>query len=129
MHRAGTVIAGRVVSDDGSQRVPLNGAVVTLAAVWRSFPAANVDPLTVREAPNLVALSPDPTLDMKVRQGVTLEIIGQDGLGVAPLRSGDVFSRREQLKVRLGSPDVDWNWRSVLTTALWHPAATWRCPR
>ncbi|HEY3450540.1 MAG TPA: D-aminoacylase [Myxococcales bacterium] len=64
---------------------------------------------------DVVALSPDPTLDMKVRQGVTLEIIGQDGLGVAPLRSGDVFSRREQLKVRLGSPDVDWNWRSVGT--------------
>lgn len=58
MHRAGSVIAGRVVSDDGSQRVPLAGAVVTLAAVWRSFPAANVDPLTVREDPNLVALSP-----------------------------------------------------------------------
>ncbi len=64
---------------------------------------------------DLVALSPDPTLDMKVRQGVTLELIGQDGLGVAPLRSGDVFSRREQLKVRLGSPDVDWSWRSVAT--------------
>ncbi|MGC4122485.1 MAG: D-aminoacylase [Myxococcales bacterium] len=64
---------------------------------------------------DVVALSPDPTLDMKVRQGVTLEIIGQDGLGVAPLRSGDVFSRREQLKVRLGSPDIDWNWRSVGT--------------
>jgi hypothetical protein len=58
MHRAGTIIAGRVVSDDGSQRVPLAGAVVTLAAVWRSFPAANVDPLTVREDPNLVGLSP-----------------------------------------------------------------------
>jgi hypothetical protein len=58
MHRAGVVIAGRVVSDDGSERVPLSGAVIAVAAVWRAFPAANVDPLAVREDPNLVALSP-----------------------------------------------------------------------
>ena len=36
---------------------------------------------------DLVALSPDPTLDMKVRQGVTLELIGQDAV-VARLEAG-----------------------------------------
>jgi len=61
---------------------------------------------------DLAALDPEPTLECKVRQGVTLDVIGQDGLGVAPLRTGDVDARREQLKVLRGNPDVDWSWRS-----------------
>ncbi|MGI5861170.1 MAG: N-acyl-D-amino-acid deacylase family protein [Myxococcales bacterium] len=61
---------------------------------------------------DLAALA-DPGLEMKVRQGVTLEIIGQNGLSVAPLRAGDVESRRAQLQPLLGSPNVDWSWRSV----------------
>jgi N-acyl-D-amino-acid deacylase len=61
---------------------------------------------------DLAALDPEPTLERKVRQGVTLDVIGQDGLGVAPLRTGDVDARREQLKVLRGNPDVEWSWRS-----------------
>ncbi|MBI5548175.1 MAG: D-aminoacylase [Deltaproteobacteria bacterium] len=64
---------------------------------------------------DLMALATEPALEMYVRQGVTLQLLGQDGLGGAPLRSGDVFSRREQLKGLLGNPDVEWTWRSVAT--------------
>ena len=31
----------------------------------------------------------DPGLPMKVRQGITLEVFGQDGISVAPVREGD----------------------------------------
>jgi len=65
---------------------------------------------------DLRAFGSDAAIDRALLQGVTLELIGQDGLGPAPLRSGDVFSRREQLQAR-GAPstlqDVDWNWRTV----------------
>lgn len=62
---------------------------------------------------DLLALAAEPTLEAKVRQGVTLDVVGQDGLGAAPLRIGDVASRRDQLALLLGNPDVDWTWRSV----------------
>src|SRR3954470_5753048 len=31
----------------------------------------------------------DPTLPMKVRQGITLEVFGQDGISVAPVREAE----------------------------------------
>jgi len=55
----------------------------------------------------------EPTLEMKVRQGVTMEVIGLDGMSVAPLRAGDVANRRDQLAALLGSPQLEWSWRSV----------------
>jgi len=54
-----------------------------------------------------------PTLESKVRQGITLALVGQDGVGVAPLRSGDVEARREALAFLLGRYDIDWPWRSL----------------
>lgn len=80
MHRAGTALRGRVVRDDGSGRVPVPGATIALSGFWRTFPAANVDPLTVREAPNLVALSPglyaarDAALASAAARAVTLVV-------------------------------------------------------
>lgn len=62
---------------------------------------------------DLAALAPEPALESRVRQGVTLELIGQDGVGPAPLRQGDVAARRERLRPVLGSPETDWSWRSV----------------
>jgi N-acyl-D-amino-acid deacylase len=61
---------------------------------------------------DLAALA-EPSLEMKVRQGVTLELLGHDGLSVAPLRAGDVEGRRRQVAPLLGQPELDWSWRSV----------------
>jgi N-acyl-D-amino-acid deacylase len=55
----------------------------------------------------------DPLLPMKVRQGVTLEVVGQDGLGVAPLRPQDREGVRRQLAPLAGNPDLDWDWATM----------------
>jgi N-acyl-D-amino-acid deacylase len=54
-----------------------------------------------------------PSLEPKLRQGITLELFGQDGISVAPLREQDVQNRRRQLAGLLTDPDVAWSWRSV----------------
>ncbi len=55
----------------------------------------------------------DPDLPMKTRQGITLDILGQDGISVAPIRDEDVPQVRRQLAGLLGDPDVARDWRSV----------------
>jgi N-acyl-D-amino-acid deacylase len=55
----------------------------------------------------------DPDLPMKVRQGITLDILGQDGISVAPVREEDVAQVRRQLAGLLGDPDVARDWRTV----------------
>ena len=56
----------------------------------------------------------DPAHEVKVSQGVTTEVLGQDGLSYAPV-TGDVLV---QLRAQLRGwnddpPGFDWNWRSV----------------
>src|SRR4051794_37689650 len=55
----------------------------------------------------------DPDLPMKVRQGITLDVLGQDGISVAPVRDEDVAHVRRQLAGLLGDPDVPRDWRTV----------------
>jgi N-acyl-D-amino-acid deacylase len=54
-----------------------------------------------------------PELPMKVRQGVTLEVFGQDGISVAPIRTADRPQMALQLSGLLGRSDREWNWQSV----------------
>src|SRR5262245_61342180 len=44
----------------------------------------------------------DPRLPMKVGQGITLEVLGQDGISVAPVRPDAVAEARRQLAGLLG---------------------------
>ena len=56
----------------------------------------------------------DPGLPMKIRQGVTLEVLGQDGISVAPVRPDAVAETRRQLAGLLGDPDAaPWSWEST----------------
>src|SRR5262245_37969454 len=58
----------------------------------------------------------EPDLPMKARQGVTLDVLGQDGISVAPLRDEDRVAVRRKLAGLLGDPpddQVSWEWRSV----------------
>jgi N-acyl-D-amino-acid deacylase len=62
---------------------------------------------------DLVLLS-EPEHLAKVSQGVTLEVIGQDGLSYAPVDDGVLALLRSQLAGWNGDPPgFDWNWRSV----------------
>ena len=50
----------------------------------------------------------------KVSQGVTLEVLGQDGLSYAPVDDATLAGLRDQLAGWNGDPPgFDWNWRSV----------------
>ncbi len=57
MHRAATVLRGRVVQIVGSSRLPLAAADVRVVGVWPGFPPADAEPDDIIEAPNLISLS------------------------------------------------------------------------
>jgi N-acyl-D-amino-acid deacylase len=60
---------------------------------------------------DLVCMS-EPGLSAKVRQGITTEVLGQDGLSEAPIPSEFVPMWRRHLSGLNGDPDVPWDWRS-----------------
>jgi N-acyl-D-amino-acid deacylase len=60
---------------------------------------------------DLVCMS-DPQLAPKLMQGVTLELLGQDGLSEAPIREEDIPLWRRHLSGLNGDPDVPWDWRT-----------------
>ena len=55
----------------------------------------------------------EPQLPMKVRQGITLEVFGQDGISVAPIRTADRPQMAQQLAGLLGRLGREWDWQSV----------------
>ncbi|MBO0723137.1 MAG: D-aminoacylase, partial [Blastocatellia bacterium] len=55
----------------------------------------------------------EPQLPMKVRQGITLEIFGQDGISVAPIREADRSQMQRSLAGLLGKLEREWDWESV----------------
>lgn len=56
----------------------------------------------------------NPLHECKTRQGVTLDVIGQDGLGLAPVTRETAAQLRSQLAGWNGDPpNVDWDWNTV----------------
>jgi N-acyl-D-amino-acid deacylase len=49
----------------------------------------------------------------KLEQGVTLEVVGQDGLGYAPVDDAAMAQMRARLAGWNGDPDLDFGWRGV----------------
>jgi len=61
-----------------------------------------------------LAVLTDPEHLAKTTQGVTTEVLGQDGLSYAPIDDAALDILREQLAGWNGVPEgLDWNWRSV----------------
>jgi N-acyl-D-amino-acid deacylase len=61
-----------------------------------------------------LALLSEPEHLAKVSQGVTLELLGQDGLSYAPVDEVTLADIRRQIAGWNGDPKgLDWNWRSV----------------
>jgi N-acyl-D-amino-acid deacylase len=60
---------------------------------------------------DLVCMS-DPQLAPKLMQGVTLELLGQDGLSEAPIKESDIPFWRRHLSGLNGDPDLPWDWRT-----------------
>ena len=57
----------------------------------------------------------NPMHECKIRQGVTTDIIGHDGLGLAPITPKTALILQEQLAGWNGRPDLDWNWSTITT--------------
>lgn len=55
----------------------------------------------------------EPGLPMKLRQGITLEVFGQDGVSVAPIRTADQPQVARTLAGLDGRLDRAWDWQSV----------------
>ena len=55
----------------------------------------------------------DPALPMKIRQGITLEVFGQDGISVAPVRPEHRGAWKQKLAGLLGDFGVEWDWSST----------------
>lgn len=53
-----------------------------------------------------------PLASAKIRQGITTEVLGQDGLGAAPLSEGSTNDYRRHVSGLLGNPSLEWRWRS-----------------
>lgn len=61
-----------------------------------------------------LALLTDPAHEAKAAQGVTLEVLGQDGLSYAPVDDRTLAELRQQLAGWNGDPDgLEYDWRSV----------------
>ncbi len=60
-----------------------------------------------------LALLAEPEHLAKISQGVTLEVLGQDGLSYAPVTDAVLPALREQIAGWNGHPDFDIDWRSV----------------
>nr|WP_246315856.1 D-aminoacylase [Kineococcus aurantiacus] len=60
-----------------------------------------------------LAVLTDPEHLSRTTQGVTTEVVGQDGLSYAPVDDAALDVLREQLAGWNGVPDLDWDWRSV----------------
>ena len=54
-----------------------------------------------------------PEIEPKVRQGVTTEVIGQDGMSLAPVSDRDLLPWKKAMAGLEGNYDVEWTWRSV----------------
>jgi len=60
-----------------------------------------------------LAVLADPGHEAKVWQGVTLEVLGQDGLSYAPMTDETLRHLLGQLAGWNGEPDLDYDWRTV----------------
>jgi N-acyl-D-amino-acid deacylase len=61
---------------------------------------------------DLMALA-EPELLPKIMQGITTEILGQDGIGAAPLRTETKSAWRQYLAGLNGDPPIPWNWAGI----------------
>jgi len=108
--------AGSIVVDDGTissvrrEAAPDADAETTIDADGRIVCPGFIDTHSHSD----LRLFEDPTLEPKIRQGITTEILGQDGFSVAPMyRDGGAEEWQSQLGALAGQTDVDWTWDSV----------------
>lgn len=51
--------------------------------------------------------------EIRVRQGITTDLMAPDGLSYAPLSRERLEETRQYLAIIYGNPDIEWNWSSL----------------
>ncbi len=116
---------GRVVDGTGNPwlRADVGIRGDTIAAVAPSLdgadgPVTDVSGLVVSPGfidththSDLMVLA-DPALEAKVRQGITTDLLGQDGIGAAPVRREHAAGWRRYIAGLDGDPSLDWSWET-----------------
>lgn len=89
------------LSDDGSYDEVIEAEGLTLAPGFFDMHSHSDLSLLVH-----------PAAAAKIRQGITTELISQDGLGVAPMVPEHINEYRKYLSGLQGDPAIEWTWRS-----------------
>lgn len=55
----------------------------------------------------------EPLIEAKVRQGITTDLLGQDGIAAAPLPAEYVSTWQKNLAGLNGTPPIEWDWETV----------------
>lgn len=55
----------------------------------------------------------EPLIEAKVRQGITTDLLGQDGIAAAPLPVECVSPWRKNLAGLDGTPPIEWDWTTI----------------
>lgn len=119
----GLVVDGTGASARRADLVLRNGRITHVAAPGRTDTTTgtvvDIDGLVV--APGFIdmhahsdlAILADPDHSAKVAQGITLEVLGQDGLGYAPVTDTTADELFECLAGWNGTPDLERDWRGI----------------
>lgn len=62
-----------------------------------------------------LSLISEPSRPSALFQGILVEVIGQDGLGVAPVSSKNYLTHYQYISSSLANPELEWNWESVFS--------------
>jgi len=121
------ITGAQIVDGTGSPAAPgclgiRDGRIVTLAADRSAAARRKIDAGGLVAAPGFIdvhthsdlMLLAEPNAPAKIMQGVTTEVIGQDGLSYAPATETTLAHFREALKALNGDPDgLAWDWRGL----------------
>jgi len=91
---------GQVRKEEAAREISAAGAVVAPGFI------------DTHSHSDLMALA-EPELLPKLMQGITTELLGQDGIGAAPMDAKHTAQWRQYLSGLSGDPPISWNWRSL----------------
>ena len=96
-----TIVAvGQVGTDDAARTIDCAGQIVSPGFIDMHSHAD-------------VMLLAEPRHEGKIYQGVTTDLLGQDGLSYAPVTPETLALLRRHLAALNGNPDIGWDWTSV----------------